>query len=159
MQGNHQKRNKYISANMPRGRREPKLLSSSCPTSLSAGGLSWSAINDWDTHQGYWYYWTWVHIFTEISLWIESNWNGKQLLNLTNLTLLLFWIQYWGWCKYRYREFPKAKFAAAKERVLQVLNACPIEVIRRFTINRSGRLLQAYGPVSRVILVKQLLGL
>ena len=52
-------------------------------------------------------------------------------------------IQYWGWCKYRYREYPKANFKAAKERALQVLDACPIEVIRRF-INRSGRFLEAY---------------
>ena len=43
-----------------------------------------------------------------------------------------------GWCKYRYREHPKANFAAAKERALQVLDACPVEVIRQF-INRSGR--------------------
>ena len=48
-----------------------------------------------------------------------------------------------GWCKYRYREHPKANFAAAKERALQVLDACPVEVIRRF-INRSGRFLEAY---------------
>ena len=41
-------------------------------------------------------------------------------------------IQYWGWCKYRYREYPKANFKAAKERALQVLDACPIEVIWRF---------------------------
>ena len=52
-------------------------------------------------------------------------------------------IKYWGWCKYRYREHPKANFAAAKERALQVLDACPVEVIRRF-INRSGRCMEAY---------------
>ena len=39
---------------------------------------------------------------------------------------------YWGWCKYRYREAPKANFAAAKEKAFEVLNACPSEVIWRF---------------------------
>ena len=52
-------------------------------------------------------------------------------------------IKYWGWYKYRYREHPKANSAAAKEQALQVLNACPVEVIRRF-INCSGQFMEAY---------------
>ena len=67
---------------------------------------------------------------------------SNNLLGLTK-SCSLHIIQYWGWCKYRYREHPKANFAAAKERALQVLDACPVEVIRRF-INRSGRFLEAY---------------
>ena len=50
---------------------------------------------------------------------------------------------YWGWCKYRYREVPKATFADAKRVAQQFLDACPIDVIRRF-INRSWRFLSAY---------------
>ena len=46
--------------------------------------------------------------------------------------------QYWGWCKYRYREYPKANFEAAKERALQVLDACPVEVIRRLSTLRAA---------------------
>ena len=36
----------------------------------------------------------------------------------------------------QYREHPKANFATAKERILQVLDVCPVtvEVIRRFMI-------------------------
>ena len=68
---------------------------------------------------------------------------SKHLLNLTNFSDQFIPSQYWGWCKYRYREYPKANFAAAKERALQVLDTCPVEVIRRF-INRSGRFLEAY---------------
>jgi len=51
--------------------------------------------------------------------------------------------KYWGWCKYRYRETPKANFAAAKEKAFEVLDACPPEIIRRF-INRSWRFIDAY---------------
>jgi len=40
--------------------------------------------------------------------------------------------KYWGWCKYRYQETPKANFAAAKEKAFEVLDACPPEVIQRF---------------------------
>ena len=38
-------------------------------------------------------------------------------------------LQYWGWCKYRYREIPKKTFAEAKEAALDCLNACPVDVI------------------------------
>jgi hypothetical protein len=51
--------------------------------------------------------------------------------------------QYWGWCKYRYREIPKKTFAEAKEAALECLNACPVDVIRRF-VNRSWRFMDAY---------------
>ena len=44
--------------------------------------------------------------------------------------------QYWGWCKYRYREVDKKTFQDAKDTAKQYLEACPTEVIRRF-INRS----------------------
>jgi hypothetical protein len=54
-----------------------------------------------------------------------------------------FIVQYWGWCKYRYREVPKKTFAEAKELALEKLNACPTDVIRRF-INRSWRFMSAY---------------
>jgi hypothetical protein len=52
-------------------------------------------------------------------------------------------IQYWGWCKYRYREHLKANFGVAKEWALQVLDACPVEVIWQF-INCSGQFVEAY---------------
>jgi hypothetical protein len=52
-------------------------------------------------------------------------------------------LQYWGWCKYRYREHTKENFKAAKDRAIQVLDACPTDVIRRF-INRSWRFIAAY---------------
>jgi hypothetical protein len=51
--------------------------------------------------------------------------------------------QYWGWCKYRYREHPKNNFAEAKARAKEVLDACPTEIIRKF-INRSWRFIDAY---------------
>lgn len=52
-------------------------------------------------------------------------------------------VQYWGWCKYRYREATKSNFAAAKKIAIQYLDACPVEVIRRF-INRTWRFMSAY---------------
>lgn len=52
-------------------------------------------------------------------------------------------LQYWGWAKYRYREANKANFAEAKQAVQLYLNACPVDVIRRF-INRSWRFMSAY---------------
>jgi hypothetical protein len=60
----------------------------------------------------------------------------------TSLELKKF-TQYWGWCKYRYRQIPKTSFAASKELALKYLDACPVEVIRRF-INRSWRFMSAY---------------
>jgi hypothetical protein len=51
--------------------------------------------------------------------------------------------QYWGWCKYRYRESPKRNFNEAKQIAQNFLNVCPVEVLRRF-INRSWRFMSAY---------------
>ena len=51
--------------------------------------------------------------------------------------------QYWGWCKYRYREVDKKTFQDAKDAAKQYLEACPTEVIGRF-INRWWR----FMPVS-----------
>jgi hypothetical protein len=52
--------------------------------------------------------------------------------------------QYWGWCKYQYREVDKSGgFKVAKETAIRYLDACPPEVIRRF-INRSWRFMSAY---------------
>ena len=76
---------------------------------------------------------------------IEMVSNHLLKLSLTNCAQADHFIQYWGWCKYRYREHLKANFAAAKERALQVLDVCPVtvEVIQRF-INRSRRFVEAY---------------
>jgi len=51
--------------------------------------------------------------------------------------------QYWGWCKYRYREASKPTFAHAKKIAEDFLDSCPVEVIRRF-INRTYRFMSAY---------------
>lgn len=59
------------------------------------------------------------------------------------IKLIYLGIQYWGWAKYRYREEPKASFAAAKEAARKALDACPVDTIRRF-INRSWRFMSAY---------------
>ena len=59
------------------------------------------------------------------------------------LIYLFIYFQYWGWCKYRYRESDKKTFQDAKNSTLLYLNACPAEVIRRF-INRSWRFMSAY---------------
>jgi hypothetical protein len=71
--------------------------------------------------------------------------NPIEMVSLRKLFYYPFsWVtQYWGWCKYRYREHTKENFKAAKERAIQVLDACPTEVIQRF-INRSWRFIAAY---------------
>ncbi|KAF9489413.1 hypothetical protein BDN71DRAFT_1529516 [Pleurotus eryngii] len=58
---------------------------------------------------------------------------------------------YWGWCKYCYRQADKKSFQQAKEAAELYLNACPVEVIRRF-VNRSWRFMSAYrcGLTGRV---------
>ena len=58
------------------------------------------------------------------------------LLIIKFVTVLIFFFQYWGWCKYRYCEAEKKTFQDAKNAALLYLNACPTEVIRRF-INQS----------------------
>ncbi|KAF7323696.1 hypothetical protein MKEN_00590500 [Mycena kentingensis (nom. inval.)] len=50
---------------------------------------------------------------------------------------------YWGWFKYRYREHDKPNFQAAKDAAKLYLDACPLDVIRRF-INRSFRWMDVY---------------
>ncbi|KAJ2990200.1 hypothetical protein NUW54_g8544 [Trametes sanguinea] len=52
-------------------------------------------------------------------------------------------VLYWGWSKYRYRETDKPKFEDAKRLARECLDACPVEVIRRF-FNRSWRFMDAY---------------
>lgn len=51
--------------------------------------------------------------------------------------------QYWGWCKYRYREEFKNTFADSKNAAFKYLDSCPVDTIRRF-INRSWRFMDAY---------------
>ena len=61
----------------------------------------------------------------------------------TSIMLTRSYYQYWGWCKYRYREEDKKDFQAAKDAAVKYLNACPTDVIRRF-INRAWRFMSAY---------------
>ena len=51
--------------------------------------------------------------------------------------------QYWGWCKFHYREVSKPNFAAAKQAAAEILDFCPVKVICHF-INRSFRFMSAY---------------
>ena len=48
--------------------------------------------------------------------------------------LILSFTKYWGWCKYHYREHPKANFALAKleERAIEDLNSCSPDIVRIF---------------------------
>ncbi|KAE9399002.1 hypothetical protein BT96DRAFT_957397 [Gymnopus androsaceus JB14] len=50
---------------------------------------------------------------------------------------------YWGWVKYRFREIPKKTFQEAKDAAFQYLDACPVDMIRRF-INQSFHWMSAY---------------
>ncbi|KAE9387599.1 hypothetical protein BT96DRAFT_837414, partial [Gymnopus androsaceus JB14] len=50
---------------------------------------------------------------------------------------------YWGRVKYQFREIPKKTFQDAKDAVFKNLDACPVDVIRRF-INQSFRWMGAY---------------
>ena len=52
-------------------------------------------------------------------------------------------MQYWGWAKYRYRQYDKNTFQQAKDAAKKALDACPVEVIQRF-INRSWRWISAF---------------
>jgi hypothetical protein len=45
--------------------------------------------------------------------------------------------------KYRYRQVPKKSFEDAKKAAFAALDACPVDVIRRF-INRAWRFMSAY---------------
>jgi len=53
------------------------------------------------------------------------------------------YVQYWGWCKHRYRQVHKKTFADAKSTARECLDGCPVDVIRRF-FNRSWRFMAAY---------------
>ena len=66
------------------------------------------------------------------------------------ITMLIYKSKYWGWCKYRYREYPKATFAEAKECALEVLDTCPKEVIQKF-INRSLRFIDSNKLGKKVV--------
>ena len=59
------------------------------------------------------------------------------------ISLNLFLFFGWGWFKYRYREHDKPNFQAVKDAAVKYLNACPLDVLRRF-INRSLLLMDAY---------------
>jgi hypothetical protein len=59
------------------------------------------------------------------------------------LKLLLNILQYWGWAKQRYRDVYKDRFDAAKKIARECLDACPVDVVRRF-FNRSWRFMDAY---------------
>ena len=52
-------------------------------------------------------------------------------------------MQYWGWCKGRYRDVYKVKFDDAKRTAVKYLNACPIDDIRQF-FNHCWRFMDAY---------------
>ena len=82
-----------------------------------------------------------MHISSKVSLWIKSHRNGQYIIQF--ITFIISCFQYWGWCKYRYREVEKKTFQDAKDAAKQYLEACPAEVIRRF-INRSWRFMSAY---------------
>ena len=53
-----------------------------------------------------------------------------------------YFFQYWGWCKYRYREADKKTFQDAKNSAILYFNACPAEVIR--FINQSWHFRSTY---------------
>ena len=57
--------------------------------------------------------------------------------------LLLNTLQYWGWAKHRYRDVHKDRFDAAKRIARESLNACPVDVVRRF-FNHSWWFMDAY---------------
>ena len=53
------------------------------------------------------------------------------------------YIQYWGWCKHRYRQVYKKTFADAKTTAHECLDGCPVNVIRCF-FNCSWRFMETY---------------
>ena len=71
-----------------------------------------------------------LYFSPQISLQTEPNQDGEQSFESINQKQLILSIfQYWGWCKYHYREEPKANFLEAKERMVQCLDTCPPDVI------------------------------
>ena len=67
----------------------------------------------------------------------------RSFSSYVQLVFILEVTQYWGWCKGRYRDVYKSRFEDAKKAAVEYLNACPVEVIRRF-FNRSWRFMDAY---------------
>ena len=65
-----------------------------------------------DMYQGCW---PWVHFSAQVSLWAEPNWDGECILVKILSNLIKTSFQYWGWCKYCYREHTKGTFTEAKE--------------------------------------------
>ena len=66
---------------------------------------------------------------------------GRQLIIKFVIVLIIFF-QYWGWCKYRYREADKKTFQDAKNAAILYFNACSAEVIR--FINQSWHFRSTY---------------
>ena len=87
--------------------------------------------------------WPWVPFLAKISLQAESHWNGEQKKLFINYYSNKIISQYWGWCKYHYREHPKNKFSEAKAHAKKVLEVCLTEIIQKF-INQSWRFIDAY---------------
>jgi hypothetical protein len=52
-------------------------------------------------------------------------------------------LQYWGWCKHRYREVYKTRIDEARNVARNCLDSCPVIVIRQL-FNRSWRFMAAY---------------
>ena len=52
-------------------------------------------------------------------------------------------LQYWGWCKHRYRDVYKEMFGDAKRVMHKSLDACLVDIIRRF-FNWLWRFMEAY---------------
>ena len=89
--------------------------------------------------------------------WTPLKWSVTIWYLKINLTIIFS--KYWGWCKYWYQELPKSTFTEAKTQALEVLNSCPMDVIRRF-INRAWIFMDAYqkgltGEVAAWVVHKQ----
>ena len=82
-----------------------------------------------------------MHIPAQVSLRTQSDRDGILFLFLFYIHLIS--LQYWGWCKYWYRQIYKSKFEVAKRTARECLDACPVDVIRRF-FNHSWRFMSAY---------------
>ena len=75
----------------------------------------WNLSNAGNIYQGCW---PWVPFLAKVSLWAESHWNGEQKICL--LIILLGIVQIW------ILGAPQKKFAKAKTRAKEVLDACPM---------------------------------
>ena len=90
---------------------EWKLLHGTAPQ--PTGWLQKPTFNAWDFDSRDW---PWVHFSAEVPLWTQSYWNGELFMIMKSIVLILFYsiFQYWGWCKYWYRESDKKIFQDAK---------------------------------------------